>query len=136
MEIKTNNLLHSIVNMVNTFLCAFHHQLNLLTNLRVTLMNILLRILELFVQLVGIILAHKKFPKVRLTDLSIIDKVRPFVVKADYGHPRSQLASLQLAKTFSPESHAWLETFSSLTIGMPGEFLKLIDAQLHLTIRR
>jgi predicted DNA-binding helix-hairpin-helix protein len=83
----------------------------------VTLKNILLRIPGLAVQVVDKILAHIKFPKIRLTDLSRLhlqfDMIRPFVVTADCIPSITQLDSLHFAKTKRPEAHARLDFFGA-----------------------
>lgn len=95
-------------------------------DLNVAPKNILLRIPGLGARLVDKILAHRKFQKIRLTDLSKmrvhLDKIRPFVVTADYTPPTTQLDSLHFAKTFRPETHVQLDFFSSLPVSVTGEF--------------
>lgn len=88
--------------------------------------EVLLRIPGLGVRNVDKILATRKFQKIRLTDLSKmrvhLDKIRPFVVTADYIPPLTQLDSLHLAKTFRPEAHVQLDFFSNLPVSVTGEF--------------
>jgi putative DNA modification/repair radical SAM protein len=88
--------------------------------------HILLRIPGLGVRNVDKILATRKFQKIRLTDLSKmrvhLDKVRPFVVTADYNPPLNQLDSLHFPSIFRPEAHVQLDLFSSLPVSVTGEF--------------
>ena len=88
--------------------------------------EVLLRIPGLGVRNVDKILATRKFQKIRLTDLAKmrvhLDKLRPFVVTADYNPPLTQLDSLHFAKTFRPEVHVQLDLFSSLPVSVTGEF--------------
>lgn len=88
--------------------------------------EVLLRIPGLGVRNVDKILATRKFQKIRLTDLSKmrvhLDKIRPFVVTADYIPPTTQLDSLHFAKTFRPEAHVQLDFFSNLPVSVTGEF--------------
>ncbi len=88
--------------------------------------EVLLRIPGLGVRNVDKILATRKFQKIRLTDLAKmrvhLDKVRPFVVTADYNPPITQLDSLHFAKTFRPEVHVQLDLFSHLPVSVTGEF--------------
>lgn len=105
---------------------AIRNRKNFPVDLNVAPKNILLRIPGLGARLVDKILAHRKFQKIRLTDLSKmrvhLDKVRPFVVTADYIPPITQLDSLHFAKTFRPETHVQLDLFSSLEGCVTGEF--------------
>lgn len=95
-------------------------------DLNVATKEVLLRIPGLGVRNVDKILATRKFQKIRLTDLSKmrvhLDKVRPFVVTADYNPPTTQLDSLHFAKIFRPEVHVQLDLFSSLPVSVTGEF--------------
>lgn len=88
--------------------------------------EILLRIPGLGVRNVDKILATRAFQKIRLTDLSKmrvhLDKLRPFVVTADYIPPPTQLDSLHFAKVFRPETHVQLDFFSGLAVSVTGEF--------------
>jgi putative DNA modification/repair radical SAM protein len=88
--------------------------------------EILLRIPGLGVRNVDKILATRTFQKIRLTDLSKmrvhLDKLRPFVVTADYIPPVTQLDSLHFAKVFRPETHVQLDFFSGLAVSVTGEF--------------
>ena len=105
---------------------AIRNRQNFPVDLNVAPKNILLRIPGLGVRNVDKILAHRKFQKIRLTDLSKmrvhLDKIRPFVVTADYTPPTTQLDSLHFAKTFRPEAHVQLDFFSSLPVSVTGEF--------------
>ena len=88
--------------------------------------DILLRIPGLGVRNVDKILATRKFQKIRLTDLAKmrvhLDKLRPFVVTADYNPPLTQLDSLHFSSTFRPETHVQLDFFSGLAVSVTGEF--------------
>ena len=95
-------------------------------DLNVAAKDILLRIPGLGVRNVDKILATRKFQKIRLTDLSKmrvhLDKIRPFVVTADYNPPLTQLDSLHFATVFRPEAHVQLDFFSGLAVSVTGEF--------------
>lgn len=88
--------------------------------------DILLRIPGLGLRNVERILATRKFQKIRLTDLSKmrvhLEKLRPFIVTADYRPPVTQLDSQHLIKIFTPESHVQLDFFSNLAVSVTGEF--------------
>ena len=88
--------------------------------------NILLRIPGLGVRNVDKILATRTFQKIRLTDLAKmrvhLDKIRPYVVTADYTPPLSQLDSLHFGAKTRPETHVQLDLFSSFKESVTGEF--------------
>lgn len=88
--------------------------------------NILLRIPGLGVRNVDKILATRKFQKIRLTDLARmhlhLDKIRPYVVTADYTPPLNQLDSLHFGTRPGPETHVQLDLFSSFKESVTGEF--------------
>ena len=105
---------------------AIRNRADFPVDLNVAPKHVLLRIPGLGVRNVDKILATRKFQKIRLTDLSKmrvhLDKIRPFVVTADYTPPLTQLDSLHLANTFRPEVHVQLDFFSALPVSVTGEF--------------